>query len=70
MQRLFRNLNERDRRHYAAVEAMRLGHGGIGYISQLFVIDPKTIKQGIEELKKTHFSKDGSAGREQDEKPK
>lgn len=62
MQRLFGNLNERDRRHYAAVEAMRLGHGGIQYISDLLGIDPKTIGQGIAELKKTTFSPDESAG--------
>jgi hypothetical protein len=70
MQRLYKNLNERDRRHYAAVEAMRLEHGGIKYISELLDIDPKTISQGIEELKKMNFSKGGSAGLEQDAKPK
>ena len=70
MQRLFGNLNEGDQRHYAAVEAMRLGHGGIKYISGLLGIDPKTISKGIEELKKMSFSDGGSAGLEQDEKSK
>lgn len=50
MARLYRSLNERDRRRYAAVEADRLGHGGIEYISRLFGCDPKTIRQGISEL--------------------
>lgn len=50
MARLYRSLNERDRRRYAAVEADRLGHGGIEYISRLFGSDPKTIRQGISEL--------------------
>ncbi len=50
MARLYRSLNERDRRRYAAVEADRLGHGGIEYISRLFGCDPKTIRRGIDEL--------------------
>jgi hypothetical protein len=50
MVRLYRSLNERDRRRYAAVEADRLGHGGIEYISGLFGCDPKTIRRGIAEL--------------------
>ena len=42
----FESLGERDRRRYAALEATKLGHGGIAYISQLFHCDPKTIHQG------------------------
>lgn len=48
----FKNLNEKNRRHYAAVEAKKLGHGGISYISKLFGISDRTINRGIEELKK------------------
>ncbi len=48
--RLFRSLNERDRRRYAAVEAAKLGHGGIEYLSRLLGCDPKTIRQGIAEM--------------------
>ena len=29
MQRLYRSLSEKDRRRYAAVEAAKLGHGGV-----------------------------------------
>ena len=50
MLRLYRSLNERDRRRYAAVEADRLGHGGLDYISRLFGCAPKTIRRGIAEL--------------------
>lgn len=50
MVRLYRSLNERDRRRYAAVEAVRLEHGGIEYISRLLGCDPKTIRRGIAEL--------------------
>ena len=32
MQRFFSWLSEKDRRRYAAVEAAKLGHGGIEYI--------------------------------------
>lgn len=50
MVKFFRSLNERDRRRYAAVEASKLGHGGMQYISRLLGCDPKTIGQGIAEL--------------------
>jgi HSP20 family molecular chaperone IbpA len=56
MKRLFNNLSEKDRRHYASVEAAKLEHGGMEYISELFGIDRKTIRVGIEELKKTTFA--------------
>lgn len=50
MQRLFSRLSEKERRGYAAVEVVKLGHGGVGYISRLFGVDPKTIRQGREDL--------------------
>ena len=50
MQRLFESLNERDRRRYAAVEAAKLGHGGIEYLTRLLGCDPQTIRQGLAEL--------------------
>jgi len=43
MQSLFATLSEKDKRRYAGIEAIKLGHGGIDYISRLFDIDPKTI---------------------------
>ena len=50
MTRLFDSLGEKDRRRYAAVEATKLGHGGVEYIARLFGCDPKTIRQGQAEL--------------------
>lgn len=50
MQRLFATLTEKDRRRYAGIEAAKLGHGGIEYISELFGIDPKTVRRGLMEL--------------------
>ena len=43
-------LSEKDRRRYAAVEALKLGHGGIDYIARLLGCDPKTIRQGLQDL--------------------
>jgi len=50
MSRLYQSLGERDRRRYAAVEAGKLGHGGLEYIAKLFGCDPKTIRHGMAEL--------------------
>jgi hypothetical protein len=35
MKRFFGWLSEKDRRRYAAVEAAKLGHGGVEYIAQV-----------------------------------
>ncbi len=50
MIRFYNSLNERDRRRYAAVEAVKLGHGGIAFISRLLGCDPKTIVRGVADL--------------------
>jgi len=50
MQRFYRSLNERDRRRYAAIEAMKLGHGGMAYVSEIVGCEAKTIAKGIQEL--------------------
>ena len=50
MQRLYSRLSEKDKRSYAAVEVMKLGHGGMEYISSILSIDTKTIKQGLLDL--------------------
>lgn len=46
------SLSEKDRRRYAAIEATKLGHGGINYISDLFDCCRQTVSTGLEELKK------------------
>ena len=53
MQRLFATLSEKDRRRYAGIEAAKLGHGGINYVSGLFDMDPKTVRRGLTELELT-----------------
>jgi hypothetical protein len=50
MQVMYRALREHDRRLYAAVEAAKLGHGGLDYIATLLDCDPKTIRRGQHDL--------------------
>src|SRR4051794_27284878 len=50
MQAMYLSLRENDRRRYAAIEAAKLGHGGIEYIAHILDIDPKTIRQGQRDL--------------------
>ena len=56
MQYMYESLNEKDRRHYAAIEAQKLGYGGVAYISRLFEVSEKTIQSGIDEFQKKTFS--------------
>jgi DDE family transposase len=46
----YQSLSEKDRRRYAAVEAAKLGRGGISYIARVLDCDRHTIRQGLEEL--------------------
>jgi hypothetical protein len=50
MQTLYRSLRENDRRRSAAVEVAKLGHGGLDYIATLLGCDPKTVRQGQNDL--------------------
>ena len=50
MKAFYESLSEKDRRRYAAVEAEKLGHGGVEYIANLFACDPKTIDHGREDV--------------------
>ena len=56
MKSFYRSLNERDRWHYAAIEVLKLGHGGVGYISQVLGCDQKTISKGITELESENLT--------------
>jgi len=51
MKKFFRTLSEKDRRRYAAIEALKLGHGGIEYIAKVLGINSRTISRAIKELK-------------------
>lgn len=47
----FSELNERQRRLYAATEALKLGHGGIAYIADLLGCNRRTVERGLAELR-------------------
>lgn len=50
MKKLYQTLSEKDKRRYAAVEALKLGHGGQSYIAQLLRCSRNTVTEGLKEL--------------------
>ncbi len=50
IRKYYLTLSEKDRRRYAAIEAKKLGHGGITYIAQVCGCAQSTIAIGINEL--------------------
>jgi len=50
MKKYYDTLTEKDKRHYAAVEVMKLGRGGIKYIAQLLGCSRRTILRGLRSL--------------------
>jgi len=52
MKAFYDSLSEKDRRRYAAVEAEKLGHGGVEYIGGVLGCDPKTIRHGHRDIER------------------
>ncbi len=50
MRNVYGSLSEKDRRRYAAAEAVKLGYGGVAYIARLFDCSRESIDHGMEEL--------------------
>ena len=50
MRAFYHSLSEKDRRRYAAIEAAKLGDGGISYVARVLAWDRHTITQGLQEL--------------------
>jgi len=50
MKVFYDSLSEKDRRRYAAVEAEKLGHGGVEYVAAVLGCDEKTIRHGRDEV--------------------
>jgi hypothetical protein len=50
MKQFYTTLSEKDRRRYAAIEATKLGHGGVTYIALVLGCDRSTIQAGTKEL--------------------
>lgn len=46
MQCYYQSLSEKDRRRYAGIEAVKLGHGGIAYISRVLGCDQISYAPG------------------------
>src|SRR6266849_7007362 len=57
----YQSLSEKDRRRFAALEAIKLGHGGTRYIAQVLGCDPQAVKDGMRDL--THLPDDPAGGR-------
>jgi hypothetical protein len=50
MNLLLSRLDEQQRRWYVALEAKRLGHGGVRRLAQITSLDEQTIERGQREL--------------------
>jgi hypothetical protein len=61
MKLFYESLSEKDRRRYAAVEAVKLGHGGVQYIASVLGCCADTIRQGQEDV--SHLPDDEAADR-------
>jgi len=51
IQNFYKSLSEKDRRRYAAIEATKLGYGGVSYICRILGCDNHTVTRGQEDLK-------------------
>ncbi len=51
MRQYYQSLSEKDRRRFAALEAITLGHGGTRSIAKVLGCDPHTVTDGMRELK-------------------
>ena len=61
MRAFWQTLSERDRRRFAALEATKLGFGGIEYIAEMLGCATRTIERGADEL--GQLPTDPAAGR-------
>jgi biotin operon repressor len=50
MKKVHQTLSEKDQRRYAAIEALKLGHGGQHYIARVLGCSRNTVAEGIKEL--------------------
>ena len=50
MRGFYQTLSEKDRRRYAALEACRLGRGGIEYVAEVLGCSRRTVERAAREL--------------------
>ena len=62
MLKFYTSLSEKDKRRYAAIEAKKIGHGGIKYISELFGCHRNTITKGKNEIENIESEKFNNQG--------
>ena len=63
MKNLYNSLTEKDKRRYAAVEANKLGHGGISYVCRILQCDEGAVKHGMREIANPLPPNDGTIRR-------
>lgn len=67
--KFYLSLSEKDKRNYAASEALKIGYHGVTEVSERLGINKHTIRQGIkdfnsiEKWKPTKIRKDGGGGK-------
>ena len=61
MRGFYQTLSEKDRRRFAALEARRLGHGGVVLVAEVLGCSTRTIERGASEL--DQLPDDPAAGR-------
>jgi hypothetical protein len=50
MRNYYQTLSENDRRRYAGIEALKLGHGGTTYIAEILGCSVHTVRKGRSEI--------------------
>jgi len=50
MKDFYTSLNEKDRRRYAGIEALKLGLGGRNYIARVLECSRRTVSKGAKEV--------------------
>jgi hypothetical protein len=68
MRDYYETLSESDRRRYAGIEAMKLGHGGATYIAKVLGCSAQTVRKGRSEIAKLSWGAKKKEGQETDQK--
>lgn len=50
MRSFYNSLNEKDRRRYAGIEALKIGHGGRNYVAEILGCSRRTVSKGASEV--------------------
>jgi hypothetical protein len=58
------SLEERSRRLFAGLEALRLGHGGTKLVSEMTGLDEKTVRRGRREVQEGQLPQEGGRQRQ------